>query len=217
MQRMLGILVAVALAAPTAAAAQLGVGLRVGWAAASGDAAEGETLSDGFESQVPIQLDALYAVTRDFAVGGYFSWGFGRIGDELDRDLCSIPGVDCSARSIRLGVQGVYTANALGTAFVPWAGLGFGWEWARFEAERSGFGRAEISYDGIELLYLSAGGDYRVSDRFAFGPFFSLSVVEFRHQRVESTAAPSENLDREIPDKALHEWLQLGVRGRFSL
>lgn len=216
MRRSLGVVVAAALALPAQAGAQVSLGVRLGWAAAMGDAEKDGKLSDGVKSQVPIQLDALYAVTKDIAVGAYFSYGFGQIGDEFDRAVCGVPGVDCSARDYRLGVQGLYTFRQLGPTFVPWAGIGFGYEWGSLEA-KADVGKATFSSRGFELLNLQVGGDWAAGERFAIGPFVSLSIAQYSKQKVENTVDPSQNFDGSIPDKAVHEWLQLGVRGRFDL
>ena len=44
----------------------------------------------------------------------------------------------------------------------------------------------------------------------ALGPFFSFSLGRY-------STVYSDNTSMELPDKRMHEWLQIGVRGRIGL
>jgi hypothetical protein len=210
---------ALALAAPAAASAQMSLGARLGFALPMGDAfeepltGEGQALSDGISSAIPLQLEASWRVTPDLAVGGYFAYGFGRIPDDAIGGLCDFPGVDCSARTIRLGVQAIYSFNRPGTTFVPWLGAGFGYEWASLEAEAP-TAKATFDFSGFELLNLQAGGDYRVSPQFSIGPFLQLGIGRYSNAESEQTGEPTADIPM---DETFHQWLSFGVRGRFDL
>jgi hypothetical protein len=208
---MLGSLVA--LLVPAASHAQFSLGLRLGYAPAMGDAAKDQKMSDGVKSQIPIQLDGTYRVTRDVAVGGYFSYGFGQA--DLG-GLCDVGGVDCSANVMRFGVQGTYTFNDVKAALVPWAGVGFGYEIGNAEA-KDATDKVEFTYSGFEFLNVQVGGDYRVNDQFSVGPYLSFSVAQYSKAKVENSLTPALNFDGDITDKGVHEWFGFGIRGKFDL
>jgi hypothetical protein len=198
--RKLLMLALVALLAPTASYAQFQLGLRAGFAPAMGDFAKDQKMSDGVKSQIPIQLDASYKLTKDIAVGGYFSYGFG----QFNSDACPA-GADCSASVMRFGVQGLYTFNQLQAPMVPWAGIGFG-----YEMGSGSIGDTDTSVSGFEFVNLQVGGDYRVNEQFAFGPYLQFSVGQY------SKADLGAGSD-DIQDKALHQWFGFGLRGTFDL
>lgn len=204
----------VALLVPTASFAQFQLGARVGFAPAMGDGFKDSPMSDGIKSQIPLQLDALYKVMPDLAVGGYFSYGIGQIGDAG----CDVSGVDCSASVMRFGVQGLYTFNQVKAPLVPWAGLGFGYEIAKGTAKFGGE-KFEETDSGFEFVNLQVGGDYKVNEQFSVGPYLQFSVSQYSKVKATDSSAPEENFDGDVPSdaKALHQWFGFGVAGKFSL
>ena len=85
MRKLLTCLFAVAaLSAPAAAHAQISLGLRLAYAPSFGDAVEDGELSDGVRSQIPVQVDAMYRLNPSVSLGGYFSYGFGQVGNEIE-------------------------------------------------------------------------------------------------------------------------------------
>ncbi len=204
MRKLLMVAVLAALAIPTASHAQFQLGLRLGYAPAMGDAAKDAPLKDGIKSQIPIQIDAMYKITPEWAAGLYFSYGFGQVGS-AEQDSCDAFGVDCSMTVMRFGAQGTYTFTKVSPSFVPWAGLGIGYEAL---TEKVALGGASVSQDitGWEFLNLQVGGDYKVSPAFAFGPYIMYSIGQF--SSVEGNS---------ITDKAMHEWFNIGIRGKFDL
>lgn len=204
MRKLLTLAVAMALALPTASRAQFSLGARLGFAPAMGDAMKGAPMSDGAKSQIPIQLDALYKFTPEFAAGLYFSYGFVQLASAVTND-CNASGVSCSASVTRLGVEATYSFTTVSPTFVPWAGAGIGYEWL---TEKDSFGGVSVSADatGFEFLNLQVGGDYKVSNQFFVGPYIMLTVGQY-----------SEVAGNSIPDKAVHEWLGFGIRGKFDL
>lgn len=213
--------VSIALASPTASRAQFSLGARVGYALAMGDAEKDVTLSDFVKSQVPIQVDAMYNVVPDFAIGAYFSYGFAQV--DFD-GACDESGVDCSGSSIRLGAQAAYTFSKVSPTFVPWLGVGLGYEWATMKAEIGPY-EAELKSDGFEFLNLQAGGDFRVNEKFSVGPYIQLSIAQYANYDSDVpmfdpfTGDYLGNVKESgsIQDKAIHEWLGFGVRGKFDL
>lgn len=197
------------LAVPAASRAQVSLGLRLGYGPALGDAAKDSKMSDGVKSQIPIQLDATYALTPSFALGGYASYGFGQTGGVFD-DICDQ--ADCSTRVVRLGVQGVYSFAPVGQ-LRPFAAVGAGYEWGSLTAEAGGQ-EASVSFRGFELLNVTGGADYQLSPQLAVGPYIGLSLGRYSNT---STDYGSGSVSGEIDEKAMHEWLQFGIRGRFDL
>jgi hypothetical protein len=209
---MLGSLVA--LLSPVASQAQFTLGLRLGYAPAMGDAAKNEKMSDGVKAQIPIQADALYRVNKDVAVGAYFGYGFGQTGSL--EGLCDIGGIDCSSKVMRVGVQGTYTFNQVQAPLVPWAGVGFGYELGSMEVSGGGE-KATFDYSGFEFLNLQVGGDYRVNEQFSVGPYLQFSLAQYSKAKIENSVDPTFNSDGSIEEKAMHQWLGFGVRGKFDL
>ncbi len=206
-----------ALLVPTASRAQVQLGLRLGYAPAMGDAAKDAKMKDfAIKSQVPIQLDAMYAVNRDIAVGGYFSYGFGQVDGGAFEGACDISGVDCSGSNMRVGIQGFYTFNQVKSALVPWAGVGFGWEQTKVKLSGGG-ATADLTASGWELLNLQLGGDYKVSDQFSFGPYVMFSLAQYGTAKLTNNVDPSFNMSGSIDEKAMHEFVAFGVRGKFDL
>lgn len=189
---------------PAVASAQVTLGLRVGYAPAMGDEQEGLALKDSVESQIPVQLDVLYALTQDVAAGAYLSYGFGQVGAE-DSDACARAGSDCSASSLRVGAQVAYAFREVSPRYAPWIGAGLGLEWLWKETS-SGGASVTLEKLGFEFLNLQGGADYKVNERFAVGPYVQVSIGQY--QTFEGDG---------IPSKGIHEWLNFGVRGQLDL
>ena len=199
---MLGSLIA--LLVPTASHAQFQLGLRLGFAPAAGDAAKDEPLKDVISSQIPIQLDAMYKITPDLSAGLYFSYGIVQLSSD-EKDACDAFGVSCSASNTRLGIQAAYAFNQVSPQFVPWAGVGLGYEWLTEKIALGGVSASQTA-TGFEFLNLQVGGDYKVNPKFAVGPYAQLSIGQYSEVESES-----------ITDKGVHEWFGFGVRGKFDL
>jgi hypothetical protein len=91
----------------------------------------------------------------------------------------------------------------------PWLGLGVGYE--IFGASLTTQGRT-ISTDtkGFEFLNLQGGADFKVADAVAVGPFLSFSLGQY-------SSVSSGDASGDITNKAIHEWLTIGVKGTFGL
>jgi len=202
--RKLLVLGAVAIAVfPAASSAQLAFGVRAGFAAAMGDYAENDPQTETVTSQIPLQIDAMYGLTRAFSAGAYFSYGFGRLnGDERAR--CRASGLDCSASVTRLGLQAEY-AFEVSPQLAPWAGAGVGLEWLGVTRSIGGVSGTADTF-GLEIVNLQGGADYRLSDRLSVGAYLLFSIGQY-----------SSKDGNGIASKGLHEWLNLGVRGRLDL
>ncbi|HEY6556793.1 MAG TPA: hypothetical protein VI072_05955 [Polyangiaceae bacterium] len=180
------------------------IGLRLGYGIPLGtvDGVTDGKLSDFASGQIPIWIDLAYRVTPNILVGLYASYGFAIMGDFCDEG-------DCSGADIRFGLQGQYHLSP-GESFNPWFGLGIGYEIFDYSLESEDGSSQEGSLKGFEFVNLQAGGDFKLSDSVGIGPFVSFSLGQYS---TVGFGDQSESLD----EKALHEWLTLGVRGAFSL
>jgi autotransporter-like protein len=190
---------------PVVSQAQFVVGARLGYGSGLGDVAgNGATtlaMSDWVKSQIPLQLDALYKVTPEVAVGAYFSYGFAQTGIAE----CDLSGADCSAKDTRVGVQAVYTFNNSSPTLVPWLGVNVGYEWNTIST-----GGVDATFKGMEWLGLQAGGDFKVNEQFSVGPYVQLSLGQYSSGEVAGTSG-------DVVDTTAHQWLGFGVRGKFDL
>ena len=180
------------------------LGVRASAAFPMGDIANNAKLSDAVKWQIPIQVDAMFGITPDLSVGVYGSYGFGFLGDQV-KDACDAFNVSCSTSGWRVGAQLAYAFNQMSPTFVPWVGVGTGWEWLKIKSSFGGV-TSEATSNGWEYVNLQLGGDYKVTPKFAVGPFVQYSIGQFR--TTEGT---------DIPDKATHEWLGVGLRGKFDI
>lgn len=188
------------------------VGLRLGYGLPMGDAAKDAPLSDGISGMIPIWLDLGYMVTPNIMVGLYAQYGLLMIKDADNPGDPGCPsGADCSGSDIRFGVQAQYHLSP-GESMNPWFGLGIGYEMASTKAEAGGV-EATTKYSGLEFANLQAGADFKMGDSLAVGPFVSFSLGQYSKAEVET---PAGKVDGDIEEKAMHQWLVLGVKGTMG-
>jgi hypothetical protein len=199
---------------PAAASAQLSLGARLGYGIPMGDAEDTEdgSLKDGISGIVPLQLEVGYKLTPALTLGGYVSGAYGFVGDQFE-DECDTSGVDCSARVWRVGAQLLYSFANASPSFAPWIGVGAGYEWASIKLEGGGE-EAKVGYDGFEFLNLQAGADWKAGGNLSFGPFIMFSLGQYSNFDVES---PAGDFDGDIEEKAMHQWLTIGLRGTLDI
>ncbi len=131
----------------------------------------------------------------------------GLLGDDLED--CD----DCSARGYRLGLQVDY-AFKTASAMRPWIGAGIGYEWLSISEDTDG-GDVTLSFSGFEFVNLQGGLDWRIGDsKFSIGPFAMLSIGQYSNASIDTPLGDDEE---GIEDKKMHQWFQIGVRGRFDL
>ncbi len=216
MRKILGIAVFAILFTATPAHADqnqgLSLGLRLGLGFPIGKADGGATTTDISESvpmKIPIWFEAGYRFDKNWYLGAYFQWG------PATTKNCP-PGDTCSASDQRLGVNFHYRFDSGG--FVPWVGAGFGYEWLNATQETSVFGAPvtiEAQESGFEFLSLQVGGDWTISPAFKLGPYLCFSIAQFTEVSASVTGFGSAS--GSITDKAVHEWLQVGLKGTFDL
>jgi hypothetical protein len=224
---MIGLLSGFAVLGTTSRASAGGfeLGARLGYGIPMGKIDDDSDLSDGVTGMIPLQLDLGYRVSPAFSIGGYVMYGVGFAGDDIS-ELCDraddVPGVDisCTARDVRLGIQAQYHFLPK-KKLDPWVGLGLGYEWLTLGVDGSGGGmQIDMSSTGkgFEFINLQGGLDFKVAPGLALGPFLSFSIAQYSSFSVSCSGNACGGIttqSRDIDDKAVHQWLMLGVRGTF--
>lgn len=196
---------AVDTSAPPDAGGKIKLGLRLGYMLPMGEFAKGSKMSDGVSGGIPVWLDLGYMVTPNIMVGLYAQYAYLMVKD------CP-SGADCSASDIRVGLQGQYHLSP-GESMNPWFGLGIGYEMINTKAEAGGVS-VEGNYKGLEFANLQAGADFKVGDSLAVGPFLSFSIGQYSSGEV--TVPGAGTVEGDITDKAMHQWLTIGVKGTMG-
>lgn len=191
------------LAAATAARAEPSLALRLAVAPAVGSAAASVAMSDVLPVQFPLQLDALWRV-GPFSAGFYGSWGPGRAG------RCGA-GTTCSARDWRVGLEATWTFRTAG-GVEPWVGLASGYEWAI--VDRTHGGTITTTLRGFEPAAIQGGVEWRLGRWLALGPYLLAGAGRYA---VESVDTGFGSASEDVPNRALHAWIHVGVRGRLVL
>lgn len=212
MRKLVKLALLMALLVPAAASAQLSLGARLGYGIPMGDVEEDGELKDGISGVIPLQLEVGYKLLPQLTLGGYVSGAYGLIGDQFE-DTCDASGIDCSARVWRVGAQLLYSFTNASPSFAPWLGVGAGYEWANIEIEGGGE-EAKTGYSGFEFLNLQAGADWKAGGNLSFGPFIMFSLGQYSKFDIES---PLGDSDGDIEDKAMHQWLTIGLRGTLDI
>lgn len=146
-----------------------------------------------------IEVQVGYRVRSRFAVGAYGNAAWFRHGDAI--------GDGSRAYGASAGLQAVLHASDT-RSLDPWISVGAGWRglWI----ERAGMQRS--SMQGIELMRIQLGIDYRLSPRLAIAPVISASLSTFL---VENAVMPGDFTP--VMDKRLNLYGFAGCLGRFDL
>jgi outer membrane protein W len=191
--------------------------LRVGYGIPLGDVEKNSKLSDGIGGEVPLIIDIGYRVIPNLFVGLYGQYAFGWVSGVFS-DACDASSqISCSAHDMRLGVEGHFHFMP-GEKLDPWVGLGIGYEWLGISASGRG-AEASSTISGFEFVNLQAGLDIAVAEHFYVGPFVTLTIAQSSSVSVDCGSGQCGSQfegNGDIKDKALHEWLLLGVRGAYA-
>lgn len=185
---------------------RFGVGASVGFALPIGSAESGSRMSDMTYGVVPLDLDAVYRLTRYFGLGAWFRYGV------LIPTLCATAN-DCEkslGSDIALEIRARFFLPHLGPAH-PEADAGIGYEW--FASKLADRGVTSIrEYHGPVLFSATVAAPFRLSSRWMLGPFVGASIGTFTNW---SLAAPGIEEDASVRERSLHAWLSVGGRGSF--
>ena len=187
------------------------VGLRLGLALPVGTLTSGAPLTDFYSVMIPIQLDAGYRLNRRLYLGAYFQVGIIATagGSEACKETSS-----CSAYDLRFGADVEYRVKPE-SPLGPWVGAGLGYEVILASATYTAGGSGSTTIGGLEFLHVAGGLDFHVTPSLTAGPYLEASMGEFLTFSSSSPLLPNDS--GNYPNPRPHEWVGLGVRGRFDL
>jgi hypothetical protein len=170
------------------------------------DPAIGSILIDQLVAiSLPLQMDAGLTIHRRWFVGAYvqYAWSVLQLGG------CSV-GDKCSVTGLQAGLQATYAFRDGGG---PWVGLGTGWEWMYTSFTGNG-STTKIDVSGWDFVIFQLGWDVEVSPGWKVGPWLSGSIGAFSRA---TRSLDGRQFVNDLSNNGLHGWLQLGVKGSFSL
>ena len=192
----------------------LSIGLRAAYGLPLGSAGDNTDLANLTAGAVPFQLDVGYRYGRNWQVGAYFGYGIAMVADEAKATLAAQGATDIGGHTImRAGLQHFYTFQPE-ARFAPWVGCNAGYEWTRYASASSAGKDMEHGVRGFEGG-IQLGGDYKLTPKLTVGPFASFNLGQFQSQTMWVSGSGETATD--VKDKAIHEWLQLGIKGTFNL
>jgi hypothetical protein len=183
--------------APTRPTFELALG--AGYTQGAGGAGVIGSIEDVAGPGGTLELQLGYRTSTRFAAGLYGTVARFRHGDAI---------ADGSrAYGATAGIQAVYHASDT-RSLDPWISVGAGWRglWL----ERAGAQRT--SMQGVELLRLQLGIDYRITPRLAVAPVIAASLSVFL---VENAVMPMDFT--AVQDKRLNLYGFTGFLGRFDV
>jgi hypothetical protein len=169
----------------------------------AGNALSSSLLSNVFSYEIPILIDAGYDVTTNLILGIEAQYGF-----IADNGTACGNGTPCSDHDLELGIHGQYHL-APNQGIDPWLSVGVGYEIDSYRTAALGETYSGTR-QGPQFVKLRIGADFQLTRIMAIGPFLGVSIAEY-------TTETSEGITNNIPSKALHEWLSLGVKGTFKI
>jgi hypothetical protein len=185
----------------------LNLGLRLGYALPWGRLAGGSypSVSHFVTGQVPITVDVGYH-WEHLVIGLQFHYGFASVADQA-----CLRGFDCGVKDLRLGLVLEYRLSP-SARMDPWVSAGIGFEWLSLSSEEPESGMMSSGgFQGLELLAVQAGLDWRVAEHVSAGPYVGLSFGQFSSQWQNDAAS------QDLTSTALHGWITFGVRGTYDL
>lgn len=173
-----------------------------------------------YSVQVPFIFDIGAKFWPNVYIGGYLGFGVGAEGandrvEELcdDNDGNSENDIECSAHSLRIGVEARYYFSPAET-LDPWISYGLGFEAATQSInDRPQRRSEETTASGIEFARLGFGFDWRAGRVFGLGPLVEVAAGQYTRTRTEVNGV--ETFDGAIEDRAIHGWVTIGMRGVF--
>jgi hypothetical protein len=196
-----------ALAVPTTSQAIVSLGLRLGVGMPAGDLVKGAPYSDGFSSQIPLQLDVMFG-SPSFQLGLYVGYAYNNI-----KASALAAGETGKSGSLRAGVQATSELLNLGLVGV-WVGLGTGYEMAQ-QVTDSPTSSVRDTLSGWEFATISAGADLKFIPLISVGLYGSAGFGMFTSMKHEEAGGATTTAS--ITDKTVHSMFTIGLRGALNL
>lgn len=161
-------------------------------------------MTDVFSSKIPIGIEAVFGVSKRFAIGA--SVYYGAISSNASAGKACSPPNQCSYHDWELGVEALI--NIVPDGFLnPYLGFGLGYE-ILSSSETIGPQTSDASLTGVQWLKLQGGLDFKIVNGMSLGPYVSYSFGIY-------TTRSSGGTD-ESPPAAFHEWAGFGIRGTYG-
>jgi hypothetical protein len=205
MRRLLALLVLTAGLAPAAARADGKVVLnaRAGVAVPFGEIGDGAKLGDLVGWAFPLQADLQFRFWPQLSVGAYGRYAPATLESDVS-NACSTRGVSCDVSDVAFGAVAEYRFSQLEGG--PWIGGYVGWEMLRFDRAVAS-GKATVTDSGPEAG-AQVGVDFELG-RLTLGPYGGLALGQFSRTSEKIAGVKTSG---DIADKAVHGWLQVGLR-----
>jgi hypothetical protein len=206
-----GLAAAIALGSQSAHADEqsgVSVGVRTGYGIPMGAARSGLSLGNFSGGEIPFWFDLGYRINPHLYIGAFFQFGL----TFPPTHLCGT-GASCDGSLLRGGIDATW--NFMPDQKVdPWLGIGTSYEANRVYYEDLSQSETSTIYHGFDYLDIQGGVDLRFVRQLPFGPYFDFSLGQYSYERyIDDNANHSD-----VPmTSKMHEWLQLGVRGRFDM
>lgn len=205
---------AFALLSPAAAAAQVTLGARVGLALPLGDLADGTPAKGNIDFAYPVEGAIGWKLSPSLEVGLQGGYAFTSVGGDWS-EACAVSGRECRAHLWNLAARGEYAVKA--GDFLPFAAATLGWEWEVERWELSP-GNWEQTRRSGWLAGVEAGAYVPATRTLDLGAYVGASFGQLLSATVKGEIAGYAKTDSgAIPNPALHGWLSIGLRGRFTL
>jgi hypothetical protein len=199
------------LASPAAAADStprpFEVGASIGYVAPLGYAERGSKVSDTSFGGVPLALEVAYRLTSRVGIVVHAQYAL------MVPTLCANAS-DCEASlgsDVDVDLAARFRGPKLGP-FVPLFDLGLGYEWLTTRLVDAN-AQSTRGYAGPLLLVTRVALPLRLADRWTLGPVAGASLGTFTSFDLRTTA---QALSGDVPWRAPHAWLSLGVRLGFA-
>jgi hypothetical protein len=176
-------------------------------------------MTNSFNGQLPLWLDAGYRISPELYVGGFLQFAVIFPVNNTTTG-CGQMGVSCGGNDINAGID-VHYHFMPKTSFDPWVGVGVGYEWLNYSASQ-GSQSAGTQLTGWQFVNFQLGGDYKIAPNVGIGPFVMLSLGQYdsysfsgaAQAALQQVGAPTSG---DFTNKAMHEWLTFGVRGTYDI
>ncbi len=172
--------------------------LAAGYGQGLGPVAAGvPTLQDFGKAGGTFMLNAGWRIAPQWEAGIYGELGYFGSGN--------LPGSD-HALTAGAGIQAQFHALP-GAQYDPWVGLGFGWRgyWGRVNG-------SDYGLQGLDLVRLQAGVDYRLTSQFSVGPMVGITLTDFLSREPIGASGYSDTHDRKVDT-----FVFAGIGGRFDM
>jgi hypothetical protein len=206
---------AAAILAPMLVSAQIGVGASLGLSIPMGDVASSVAMDEYIQRAIPLEVSLRAALAPQLTGGAYLNYAPGTLNDDLDSSCPA--GETCSIYTWGFGVMGEYALGAPaegGGGFIPFIGARAGLSWMTLKEELDG-DWAKAGFKGWEFG-VQGGIDTPISETATIGGFVGLTVGQYNTVFVAFSDSSIGDDSMDITDTAMHQWLTIGVRGKFG-